>query len=83
MQLSLSFRPAHSPATSSAYWANHCEHCNRPLGDHELHCEPGAFMPSSEAAAADIELVRIREPFAAVAGGYAPEPEFFAFMRKS
>ena len=53
------------------------------LDDHELHCEPGAFMASSEEAAANIELVRIPEPFAAVAAGYAMEPEFFARMRKS
>lgn len=82
-RLSRFFRPAHSAATLNSYWANHCEHCGRPLGDHELHCEPGAFMPSSEAAAADIELVRIQEPFAAVAAGYAAEPEFFDCMRKS
>jgi hypothetical protein len=82
-ELSHRFHPAHSAATLSTYWANHCEHCGRPLDDHELHCEPGAFMPSSEAAAADIELVRIPEPFAAVAAGYATEPEFFACMRTS
>jgi hypothetical protein len=82
-QLSRLFRPAHSAATLNTYWANHCEHCGRVLDDHELHCEPGAFMASSEAAAANIELLRIPEPFAAVAAGYAMEPEFFAYMRKS
>lgn len=82
-QLSRLFRPAHSAATLNTYWTNHCEHCGRPLDDHELHCEPGAFMASSEAAAATIELVSIPEPFAAVAAGYAMEPEFFACMRKS
>jgi len=82
-QLSRLFRPAHSAATLNTYWANHCEHCGRVLDDHELHCEPGAFMASSEEAAANIELVRIPEPFAAVAAGYAMEPEFFARMRKS
>jgi hypothetical protein len=81
-RLSLLFRPAHSAATLNTYWANHCEHCGRVLDDHELHCEPGAFMASSEAAAANIELVRIPEPFAAVAAGYAMEPEFFACMRE-
>jgi hypothetical protein len=82
-QLSQLFRPAHSAATLNTYWANHCEHCGRVLDDHELHCEPGAFMASSEAAAANIELVRIPESFAAAAAGYAMEPEFFACMRKS
>jgi hypothetical protein len=78
------FRLAHSAATLNSYWANHCEHCGALLGDHELHCEPdGAFMPSSEAAAANIQLQQIQEPFEAVAAGYAFEPEFFGFMRKS
>jgi hypothetical protein len=83
-QLSQFFRLAHSAATSSSYWANHCEHCGTLLGDHELHCEPdGAFMPSSAAAAASIQLLQISEPFQAAAAGYALEPEFFGFMRKS
>ena len=77
------FRLSPSAATSSSYWANHCEHCGTLLGDHELHCEPdGAFMPSSEAAAAQIELLGMQEPLEALAGGYALEPEFFGFMRK-
>jgi hypothetical protein len=81
--LSPLFRLAHSAATSSSYWANHCEHCGALLGDHELHCEPdGAFMPSSEAAAAAVELLDMRAPFEAAAAGYAPEPEFFQFMRR-
>ena len=82
-QLSGHFRPAQSAATLNTHWANHCEHCGRVLDDHELHCEPGAFMAASETAAAAIELLGISEPFAAVAAGYAMEPEFFAFMRKS
>ena len=77
------FRLAHSAATVNRYWANHCEHCGSLLGDHELHCEPGgAFMPSSEAAAADIRLLEIEEPCAAAAAGYSVEPEFFGLMRK-
>ena len=82
-RLSHCFRPAHCAATLNSHWINHCEHCGTPLGDHELHCEPGVFMATSEAAAANIELVRIQEPFAAVAAGYAVDPEFFAFMRRS
>jgi hypothetical protein len=78
------FHLAHSPATQNSYWANHCEHCGSLLDDHELHCEPeGAFMPSSAAAAANIQLQQIREPFEAVAAGYAFEPAFFGFMSKS
>jgi hypothetical protein len=82
-QLSPLFRLSPSAATLSSYWANHCEHCGTLLGDHELHCEPdGAFMPASEAAAANIQLLHIHEPFQAVAAGYALDPEFFGFMRK-
>jgi len=78
------FHPAHSAATLNSYWANHCEHCGSMLDDHALHCEPeGAFTPSSEAAAANIQLQQIREPFEAAAAGYAIEPEFFGSMRKS
>ncbi len=78
------FRLAHGAATPNSYWANHCEHCGSLLDDHELHCEPeGAFMPWSAAAAANIQLQQIREPFEAVAAGYAFEPAFFGFMSKS
>jgi len=77
------FRWAHSEATLNSYWANHCAHCGSLLGDHDLHCEPGgAFMPQSEAEAACIRLLQIDEPLAAAAAGYAPEPEFFRFMRR-
>jgi hypothetical protein len=83
-QLSRHFRPEHSATAPSSYWANHCEHCCTLLGDHELHCEPdGAFMPSSESAAANIQLLQIHAPFEAAAVGYAPEPEFFGCMRRS
>jgi len=83
-RLSQAFHPGYSAATMNTYWANHCEHCAKLLGDHELHCEPdGAFMPSSEALATNIQLLQILEPFEAVAAGYALEPEFFVFMRKS
>jgi hypothetical protein len=81
-ELSQSFHVAQSPATHCSYWENHCEHCGVLLGDHELHCEPdGAFAPSSEAAAANIELLEISEPFEAAVAGYALEPEFFRCMR--
>ena len=83
-RISQFFRLAHSASTLNSYWANHCERCGTLLGDHELHCEPeGAFMPSSEAAAANIQLQQIQEPFEAVAAGYEFEPEFFDHMRKS
>jgi hypothetical protein len=78
------FRLAYSAATLSSYWANHCEHCGTLLDDHDLHCEPdGAFVPSSEAAAKNIELLQVQEPFEAAAAGFAFEPEFFGYMRNS
>jgi len=81
-QVSPTFRPAHSEATANSYWANHCEHCDSRLADHELHCEPdGAFTPCSETEAAGIELLQIEEPFEAAAAGCTLEPEFFQFMR--
>jgi hypothetical protein len=83
-QLSRNYRLAHSTATQSFYWANHCQHCGGLLGDHELHCEPdGAFMPTSEVSATGIQLVQIHEPFQAMAAGYAFEPEYFRFMKQS
>ncbi|MGC1522491.1 MAG: hypothetical protein WA803_13195 [Steroidobacteraceae bacterium] len=82
--MSQSFRLADCAATLSSYWANHCEHCGALLGDHELHCEfDCAFMPSSESSAADIELLKVREPLQALAAGYAIEPEYFRFMSRS
>jgi len=67
----------------NSYWANHCEQCGNLLGDHDLHCEPeGAFMPTSEAAAKAIQLLRFDAPFAAAAVGYACEPQFFSSMNK-
>jgi hypothetical protein len=82
--LSPSFRLAYSDATLNSYWANHCDHCGGLLGDHEMHCEPeGAFVPTSETAAAAIELLKIEEPLEAAADGYAFEPEFFSLMREA
>ena len=82
--LSQYYRVSRRSATQSAYWANHCEHCGEVLGDHELHCElDGAFMPSSETAASNIQLLRIQEPFEASAAGYSFEPEFFEFVPRS
>jgi hypothetical protein len=81
--ISQHYRLSHQPAEHS-YWANHCEHCGKVLADQELHCElDGAFVPSSNAAASNIQLQRIEEPLEAVAAGYSFEPEFFEFVRRS
>jgi hypothetical protein len=82
--LSQYYRLSHCSATRNAYWANHCEHCEEVLGDHELYSEfDGAFVPSSETAASNIQLLRIQEPFEASAAGYSFEPEFFEFVPRS
>lgn len=72
-------------ATGDSYWANHCRHCGFSIGDDELHGEPGThgFVLCSEAHAAGVDLIEVREPFEALAGGYALEPEFFMFMRRA
>jgi hypothetical protein len=83
-EVSLFFRPAHSEATMSTYWMNHCERCGVAQEDNELFCEPdGAFLPTSPAGAAAIRLLEIPEPFEAAAAGYAIEPAFFEFMRRT
>jgi hypothetical protein len=83
-ELSSHFLLARGAATQSIYWANRCEHCGRLLSDHEVHCEPeGAFAPSSESAAANIELIHVNSSFLAAVSGYSLEPEFLRFMRKS
>jgi hypothetical protein len=77
---------SHYRQVSGAYgehWLNHCEHCGTAQTDDVLHCEPGgAFMPSSAAQAAGVELLECREGFEATAGGYSFEPEFVEFMRR-
>lgn len=84
LRLSPAFRLAHSDATENCYWTNHCEYCDSPLSDHDLHCEPeGAFLPCNEIEAAGIQLIKIDEPFAVTAAGCAIEPEFFEFMRRA
>ncbi|MGO9512388.1 MAG: hypothetical protein ACLP2F_01940 [Steroidobacteraceae bacterium] len=80
-QLSPFYRFARSAATQGSYWANHCERCGSLLDDQDLFCEPeGAFLPTNDASAADIQLLWIDEPIEAAAAGYACDPEFFASM---
>ena len=76
------YRFARSAATLGSYWANHCESCGSMLDDHDLFCEPeGAFLPTSHARAAAIQLVHIDEPLEAAAAGYACDPQFFESAR--
>ncbi len=58
-------------------WRNHCEHCNAPIDDHDLHCEPGeSFVPLSETQGAQISLIEIPEPLEVWASGYSLDPLF-------
>jgi hypothetical protein len=82
--ISQHYRLSDCSGTQNSYWANHCEHCGAVLDDHELHCElDGAFMPSSETAASNIQFLRIQEPFEGSAAGYSFEPEFIGFVPRS
>jgi len=75
------YRFACSAATQGSYWANHCEQCGSLLDDHDLFCEPdGAFLPTSRASAAAIQLTWIDEEIEAAAAGYAYDPAFFESM---
>jgi hypothetical protein len=74
--LSQSFRRIRDKSSSKLPCANHCEYCGSVFDDQDLHCEPGTFMPMSEADAANVELIPIDEMFEAAAAGYAFDPEF-------
>ena len=68
-------------AGAGGYWANHCEHCGEVQSDHELFCEPGgAFLPTTDEAARAIRLLPVDEAFAAVAAGYAMQPQFLEWL---
>jgi hypothetical protein len=77
--LAPTYRLANSRVMQGSYWANHCERCGALQEDHELFCEPeGAFLPTSPAAAATIELLSVHECLEAGAAGYAIDPAFIA-----
>jgi hypothetical protein len=83
-RLSRQFHLSPGAVTPGSCWENHCDHCGVPLDDEEIHCEmDSAFMPSSGAAAANIQLLEVLKPLEVLAHGYAMEPEYFRFMRRS
>lgn len=83
MEHSLGFRRDFSESSQGSYWANHCEKCDALLDDHYLFCEPeGAFVPTSAASAAGIELVPLAEPFEAAAAGYVFDPPLVESMSR-
>jgi hypothetical protein len=70
-----------APADDAPHWANHCETCGRAFDDDELFGEPGGgFVPTSEAEARLIQLVRVDAALEAGAGGYAYEPQYVDCM---
>jgi hypothetical protein len=77
------FRLTRPEEASESCWANHCEHCDGLLSDEQLHCEPaGGFIPEHAGEAQTISLTEVRQSFSAAAAGYAPDPEFFAQIRR-
>lgn len=75
------YRHAIGPVGDGACWLNHCIHCGAAQDDDWLFGEADvAFMPLSIAAASRIELRTIREPFAALAGGYCLDPPLIEVM---
>jgi hypothetical protein len=77
------YRRTQRDETSLSYWANHCEHCGSAQSDEALHCEPGVFMPGSQAEAGQIHMVKVDEAFEAAAAGYALDPEFIQWPSTS
>lgn len=74
------FRQAVAP---DLRWLNHCEYCGRAQDDYWLHCEPNApFLPLTAEAADRIDLIALRAPFEAVAGGLSDGIAFFDAMRR-
>jgi hypothetical protein len=62
-ELAPRYRLGFSPASGASRWVNHCDHCDEPLEDDDLHCEPeAAFMPISPEAAHSIRLTEVRHP---------------------
>lgn len=76
LQASGFFRSSRMEEASDSCWANHCGHCDAPVSDDQLHCEPGAFMPGHADEAQTISLTEVRQAFRAEAAGYAIDPEF-------
>ena len=82
LERSADFHQTCSGDPAESHWANHCSHCAKVFSDDELHCEPGGFMPGDALEAQAISLTYVQQAFSAFASGYAPDPEFFASMRR-
>jgi len=77
------YRPSHSPASGASRWINHCDCCDGPLEDDDLHCEPeAAFMPISPEAAGMISLTEVRHPLLVNATDSAPGANWLAHVTR-
>ena len=75
------YRPESSAASVAARWINHCDRCDGPLEDDDLHCEPeAAFMPVSPEAAHMIHLADVHHPLEVNAAGSVPDPLWLAHV---
>jgi hypothetical protein len=71
------YRPLLDPPSGAAGWTNHCDRCDEPLEDDELHSEPDApFMPTSPEGARAIRLTNIREAIETYAADSAIDPQW-------
>jgi hypothetical protein len=82
LERSADFYQTRSDDPAESHWANHCSRCTAVFSDDVLHCEPGGFMPGDALEAQAISLTYVPQAFSAFASGYAPDPEFFASMRR-
>ncbi|EIP5862260.1 DUF5710 domain-containing protein (plasmid) [Methylocaldum sp. MU1018] len=72
-----------SKTMQTSYWMNHCEHCGMKQGDFEMYEEPdGTFYPLDAAAAAQITLHFINEPFSC-SGTCSYGVDMFAYMKRA
>jgi len=82
-QVAPHYRVSGANAAGRSNWVNHCSCCGAQQADFDLFCEPeGAFVPISPAAAAQIRLITVHEPFEAHASGYGHAPEFLEYAQQ-
>jgi len=75
-KLNPNFKFATSKAADLSYWMNHCPKCRMKQGAGDLHKVGGAFRPKSAAAAIELRMYRLNEPFEGISQHYSYEVEF-------
>lgn len=74
------YRIDFSRTAESSYFMNHCEYCDATLGDFYMHNEPGgAFFPTTEDEARQIELWRVDLPLLAQGSAAFTSPDLTHF----